>query len=317
MPELTSKYGASGRIVGLSACVVALLLLLHFYRPPQGGLWMRHFFDALHVPVFGMIAVCTYFAFEKTRSEFRRVGWALIVSIGLGATSEVLQIPTSRDASFGDLLADTLGAAGFLCALLALIPNAAVPGRRRLLLAVAATGLLAWSLLPLATISIAYLERNAQVPELVSFADRHGRLFTRIQHIDYELVAARPSQRAHAKVTLGSGPWPGVAFHDLWPDWSGYSDLVIDLSVDGDSSLQLHIRVHDALHRAYGQTFTDRFNRSFSLEPGDHTLTIPMTDILIAPRDRKMNLEAVSEIILFGSPEDAGRTFKIYSIRLQ
>jgi len=300
----------------LVCCVALLLLALHFFRPPAGGLWSQTFFDSLHVPVFGLIAVFIYLAAGTWSTWIARVLLALVAASILGMLSEFAQVFTFRDASWRDLVADCIGAISFLLILLAMRPPSRFLGRHRLLSASVAIVLLSWVMMPLAIVSAAYAKRYTEFPNIVRFDSPFGRLLTRAQNIDYRVVAGRNSRPAYALVTLLDKPWPGVAFHDVWPNWTNYATLTIDVAIEGDAPLSLHLRVHDEAHKAR-QEFTDRFNRSYLLAPGEHTLRIPLTDIANAPRGRLMDLTSVSELIVFGDASNAGRSFRLYEIRLE
>ena len=294
--------------------IAVLLLTLHFYHPPRLGLWTLVFFNSLHVPVFGLIAIAAFALLPDSLSRWRRMVLAFLATAALGVLSEAAQIFTSRDASLEDLLADCLGAAGFLAALAALQPASPKSAGRRWLSGILAAVLLGWALWPLVTVSAAYLERNAVQPDLVSFDSRFGMTFTRRQNIDYALVA--DDAGTHAQITLGEGPWPGVSYHDLYPDWTGYTRLSVEIGIEGDVPLDVGLRVHDAAHRD-NPVFTDRFNRTYTLEPGRHGLQIPIDEIRNAPRGRQMDMERIAELIVFSTNDNAGRTLRLFSIRLE
>lgn len=300
----------------LVSCVVGLLLTLHFFRPPAGGLWTQVFFDSLHVPVFGLVAILIYLMGDASSNWLRRAAISVAVASALGVLSEAAQIFTSRDASLRDLVADCVGAAGFLAIFLAIRPSLAFSIAQRFLLLGSAVLLLSWVLAPIAVTSAAYVERYSQYPAIVRFDSHFGRVLTRAQNIDYEIVAPEKLEAAHALVTLRDKPWPGVAFHDVWPDWSRYKTLVIELGVNEESPLQINVRAHDESHKS-SNAFSDRFNRSYTLDPGRHVLRIPLTDLANAPRGRSMDLSRMSELILFSDASNAGRSFRIYEIRLE
>ena len=304
------------RVPLLISCVVGLLLALHFVRPPAGGLWTQVLLNSLHVPVFGLIAVFIFLTGGSASTLGRRAVTALIATAVLGTLSEAAQIFTSRDASWRDLVADCIGAISFLAIFLALRPANKFSGIQRTMLLGVAVLLLGWVLAPLATTGAAYIERISQFPTIVRFDSRFGRLLARAQNIDYQIVSSTQGEPAHALITLRDKPWPGVAFHDVWPDWSGFSTLIIELGVNGDSPLPINIRAHDEPHKS-SKKFTDRFNRSFTLDPGRQSLRIPLTDLVNAPHGRLMDLTEMSELIIFSDASNAGRSFKLYDIRLE
>jgi VanZ family protein len=308
--------GKSIRIAVLSAIVVALLYALLFYQPPHGGLWTQVFFDSLHVPVFGLIALGIFLLWHPERSWIRRSAFALLVACALGLLSEFAQTFTSRDASVGDFVADCLGAAGTLAIAVSVFHGDRLSPTWRAASAVGGLLLLTWALAPLATISAAYAERNLQFPVILDPDSRFGRKLVRAQHIRYEIVDSSADNASHARITLLAAPWPGIAVHDLSPDWSQFSALVVDIAVEGDKPLAINLRVHDTAHKD-SQVFSDRFNRALELGPGRHEIRIPLDELRNAPQNREMDLTEVAELIIFGSESDAGRTFRLYGIRLE
>jgi len=300
----------------LTSCIAGLLLALHFFHPPAGGLWTQVFFDSLHVPVFGLIAVFIFLIADSRFVWVRSTVIALAATSSLGALSEVAQIFTPRDASWRDLAADIVGAACFLAILLATRRSIGFSRTQRMVLLAAAISVLCWVLAPLGIASAAYVERFSQFPKIVSFDGRFGRVLTRVQNIDYQIITRDQDAPPHALITLQDKPWPGVAFHDVWPDWSEFQTLIVELGVDGDSPLQISIRAHDEPHK-FSKAFADRFNRTYTLDPGDHTLSIPLTDLIDAPRGRVMDLSKMSELIIFTDSTNPGRSFRLYEIRLE
>ena len=116
MNRPTLQTSKSVLILLLLAMSAGLLLLLHFVEPPGTGLWTRTFFDAAHVPVFGIVAPCVFVA-TGIRAQWnlpRRCAVVAAAVLVLSIISEAAQIPGRRDASLHDLLFDWLGAAGFL-----------------------------------------------------------------------------------------------------------------------------------------------------------------------------------------------------------
>ena len=109
----------------------------------------------------------------------------------------------------------------------------------------------------------------------------------------------------------------GVVLHDLYPEWSRYDELVIELENPQDLPLKLNLRVDDDEHRFGEQRYSDRYNQRFELGPGATTLRIPLADIENGPTDRQMDLSAIDGLVLFAAQSEAGRSFVIHSIRLE
>jgi VanZ family protein len=313
MPLNLSKRA---RYLVLAAIIVGLLYPLLFYTPPYGGLWTQVFLNSLHVPVFGLIAVSVFVFWRPQWPWFRRAATAFAVTCVFGLISEIAQVATSRDASFSDFIADCLGAAGFLGVAIGVLPGHRLTWARRTIAGTLGLAMLGWALTPLTLVSAAYIERNQQFPVIYSADSSFGRRLVRAQNIRYEVIKSLEDEEAHAEISFLDAPWPGIALHDIWPDWHSYKTLVIDLAINGETVLALGLRVHDDAHR-HSKRFNDRFNRTYDLGPGRHTLRILLSELRHAPQSREMDLGNVSELIIYGTQAEAGRSFRLYSVRLE
>ena len=233
----------------------------------------------------------------------------------LGVLSEAAQIPVARDASLHDLMSDWFGAASFIGIALAVSARHTFTRTQVAAILVLAASMLIWALWPLARTSLAYAERFRQLPQLVQADSTLSDVFIRRQFASVSRV--RTPDGAAIQVELLDGAWPGITFHDLWPDWRAYTSLVLQITVEGSSAFDLNVRIHDRPHQAGKQIYTDRFNAQYRLLPGSHEIRISLDDVRMSPRDREMELAQVEGIILFGRQQDAGRVFRVQDLRLE
>lgn len=313
-----SRTGGSAlRIVALASGVILILLLLHFGMATRSGIWYQTFYNTVHVPLFGIVGIGVFaLAGYRWQDDIRRqvVATALAV-IALAVASEFAQIATARNASTLDLLIDVLAASSFVMLAMAASKSIGLGRRERRRLGLAGAVLLLVLLSPLIVVSAACLDRNHRFPVLISFETPFDRLFARPRNAELTRVRNDNASGGHsARVRLRDGRWPGVAFGDLWPDWSGYGTLVADLMVIDDQPLIMNIRIHDRMHN---NRFDDRYNRQFRLEPGPNQLRIPIADIEAAPATRTMDIEEISNLVIFSDPGNAGRLFEIDEIRIE
>ncbi len=303
----------------LFVAAIAILILLHVAKAPAEGLWQQSFLNSLHVFVFAVVAVLLFAATKvlANLSIARRALATLVAAFLLGLVSEAAQISGPRDASLEDLFSDWFGATGALLVAIALMPTLRAKRRSRLLMSFSGLAILTFALFPLLKISAAYAERHIQKPVLVSFDSFFSRTFVRPQHSTLAIIESPSGDGNIGRITLTDGAWPGLIFHDIWPDWRPYSELVIDLQLGTQAPSEIHFRVHDQLHQVGEQPYSDRFNLTRELQPGPHTLRIPLETIRHAPTGRQMDLSKIHGIVIFCSAKDAGRKFDLINIRLE
>lgn len=299
----------------LIALIAGLLMAIQFVTPIDGGLWWRMFYDAVHVPVFGLIAVAALVVTPSHWHVALRVVVALIATSALAAVSELIQVPTNRDASLSDFWADMLGGLGLVCIVVALFRRFGLGIAVRMVAFSAGVLAFLWPLLPLAQVSIGYVQRAQALPSLVHFDARFAEYFVLSQNAELEVVDDPDSGRRSASITFDDGPWPGVAFPEVWMDWTDFDALVVELENRDKRDLPITIRVHDQAHRD-SQRYSDRFNRRIILEPGRHSLQIDLADIRDAPSGRQMDLATIDEVMLFATQDQGGRQFFLHDLRL-
>lgn len=312
-------HGNSIKAIVLLVFSAAFLLLQHMYEPPVTGLWAETFFNSLHVPVFGVVAAGLYIATasQKNWTDVKRIVVVCIAVLVLSVISEAAQIPGPRDASVRDLVSDWLGAVAAIALIRAYNINQIRNRRHKICAAMFGTTILLIALSSLIGVSAAYVERHYQFPILVSFDGRFSEYFRRPQNSTLKIIEHRIYAESIGQVTLGDGAWPGIVFHDIQPDWSAHSVLIFEFGLDSDSTLDIHIRVHDLIHSRGDQPPGDRFNRTIALRPGRQSVKIPLQEIRNAPENREMDLSRIDGIAVFCSRNDTGRTFDLVEIRLQ
>jgi VanZ family protein len=306
------------RLTLLGGSVVLLLAIVQFFAPARLDLWWQVFFEAMHAPVFGIIAVCLVAMTPPTWQWQGRVVVPLAGTLVLALLSELAQIPLpSRSASMGDLFNDLLGAVAFVSAAVVLSPSFHVPPGRGRWLILLAVLLLIWPFKPLASVSSAYWERYEQLPSIAPLGSEESRIFYNLNNAQVQFVrAGEPGRIAH-RITFGAAGSSSINFHDPWSDWRAYQVLVLDVDNPGDEPLPLTIRVHDEAHLRGDQPHEDRFNRLLELAPGRNSIRIDLADVEQAPTGRDMDMGHIDGVVLFGTAKEAGRRFIIHDLRLE
>lgn len=287
---------------------VGLVLLGTIWSPIGGdGRWTEEILTAGHGVAFAVTAMLAVFALSVGRRTRR---WSLIVQYGivfvlmalLGLGTELMQISLPRDANLEDVRTDLLGAWIGLAAFAVFDARLRTLGRIGLPL----SGLIPFFVLavPLVTCIQAYARRQAAFPTLADY---------RLSYDDY-FLQAQGTSRAHTilpqtwagftgegamRISFGTSAWPGLHFAEPAPNWRGYETLVIDVTNPNPKALPLGIRIHD---RAHNNQYSDRFNAQVELDPLQRSVVrLPISDISSAPRNRDLDIEEVSGLILFVS----------------
>lgn len=305
-----------------AAAILILLLSVVFAPLPGGAAWLGRLHDSAHGPVFGCIAVLALIALRRWPAFARmprlaQYAIALVIASALGLLTEIAQVPAGRDASWNDLWRDVLGALAFLTMFSAFdIRTRADAWRRGASLALG-LALTAWLVSPIVAAAIKYRERNAAFPTIVDFTRDPDLYFVWRQRavVDFAPPPAplrKPDEPSAARVRFSQQEYPGLEFHEPYPDWRGYSMLAVDVANAQPHDLHLVVRVHDAHH---DNQFEDRFNRRFTVRAGERNVfRFSLHDIERAPQGRRMDMERIAGIVVFRA--DDGPAREMYLMRM-
>ena len=272
----------------LSATVVFVpLVALHLFRPGTSSYWLETFFEWLHVPVFAVVAIGLFHALGGWRANVNKAILAFAAALVFAVLSEAAQIPTSRDASWSDIFSNAMGAAIGLLA----IPTMTNRVRLKVVSRSLAVILLIISCLPLIQASAAYVERDRVFPDIYNDAWP-----TRSEFISLRGMA--------------------IDFGNLYPDWSDYSTLTIEIEVESAQAFPLIVRVHDKEHLKGSQPHSDRFNRQFTLQPGSNVLEIPLAEIASGPTTRQLDLSRIDGLVLFSNEDQNEHKVRLHRVWL-
>lgn len=160
-----------------------------------------------------------------------------------------------------------------------------------------------------------YLRAQHEFPLLLGFEsaiDTHGlnreMLRTREYHTqgDYGL-----------QIKLSTKLYSGIKFSRLMRDWRSFNHLRVDIYNADAQPFMMSIRVHDIYHKRSDWDASDRFNRSFVLNPGWNYLQFSLADIAAAPAKRTMDMANISWVEIFVGKLPTSKTIYIDNLRLE
>lgn len=310
----------------LIAC--ALLALVLFGRMPADALWANDLNNFAHGPVFAALALIVLFYLRREPRGSN--GWLLEYTIAFGAALllgiavEAVQSRIGRDAEFGDVLRDALGALAALGFVATVDPKlrAALPGTRRriggVFVGVSGTALL---LAPLVVATLSYRERQRSFPVIADFDRPYSDYFVGALGGAETRRAALPRWLAgHAQetralhVTSSGARWWGVKIREPLADWSGFDRLEITIANPNRKPLDLQLRVYDA--RVGTEDEADaRFATRFHVAPSSWgTSTIPLAALANPADAATVDIRDIRSLML--APSGGSGSTDFYLVRI-
>jgi hypothetical protein len=284
--------------------IVVLLGTVLWFPISGDGRWYPVLLNAGHGVVFALVAILCHrvlLAIPGMAPRARYVG-AFVTAVALGAAVELLQIPIGRDADLADVGRDALGAWIGLALLAAHDRDGTRRARMVTVLSIAVP--LFVLAVPVVENVTAYVRRADRFPVLADFSTARRDYFVRATEAVIEWTAlpaafSRGLDEHALHVEFVGGPYAGIDFFEPMADWTGYREIVFDLTNPGGDPLMLTLRVHDAAH---DNRYEDRYNGTLVLPPTQRSaVAIPLSEIQSGPRDRELDLTSVADFMLFVS----------------
>jgi hypothetical protein len=315
----------SYRVIAQGSLFIAILAVVTFVDLPGDNRLMGEMQNTAHTFVFGLLSLLALALIRHTPSlrnsgtlfHYLAAG-TLCLMAGIGI--ELIQAMIHRDADIWDVVRDGAGIVAFLgfYSLGERSSAGTQAFKLRLLIAGASLLILVAAMIPAARISYAYIERERAFPLLLDFTSSCYHHFLSTHHAQVTVVTAprewvQAAGQSVARVTLHPGRYPGIEVADLHPDWTGFAVLSMKLYSPQNMPFPLVIRIHDRQHNF---ALSDRFNRRLTIMPGENIVRIPLRAIQTAPRQRKMDMQAIKAIILFAPGLKQDTTFYVSDLRL-
>ncbi len=297
---------------------IALLLIFPFffiggadYYEPRS---VKELWNLGHWVFFAVFVLVldSYWCATHRSVLFRVLATFFIVLLVGGGIELIQQRFAGRTCSMSDVVRDLLGGASVL------LWKAAYRQRRlqAIVSGILLTTVVVYSFLPLGFALTDEFRSYQEFPLLAGFeCDAElGRWGSRVEM--HRVSTPRLQGEYSAKITLTTDKYSGVSLDHFPGDWSGKKGLAFNVFNPG-RQLVLYYRVHDSLHRDdVEQRFADRYNGRTVLEYGWNEIIIPMTDIINAPKNRKMDSTKISGFGIFVMNQPERRVLYIDNVRL-
>jgi hypothetical protein len=294
--------------------VAALVALVVFQQAIGVLVWPEtRLFQSLasgaHVPWF---AVVTLGVCELARILVRDPGrrWALVVTVGLALAfgTELLQLLTARNASVADAGRNLLGMASGIG--LSMLRRRRVSRRMRAGILAFCAFSLAVGFAPAAWEAAVRSHLASIAPDLIGLDSRRGLApLASAKHVavvDGHEISPDLAGVPVLRVVLPEREYPGVTFREPIPDWSGYDQLAIGLHLTSDEPMPITVRL--LLDSGLGPLSSTR------VRAGRSTLRVPLSALF---PDEQPDAHRVSQLIVYTSRDNAGRTLALLFVRLE
>ncbi len=239
----------------------------------------------------------------------------LLLSFLWGTLIEVLQYGTQRTPDMADILRDLTGC------LLVLSFHPKLLNFTRLiftkLIRLGVSVLLIVQLYPLVVSLTDEATAAFQFPVLSNFETAFE--LTRWDGDAGKEIVRGASNNYQLKISLTTSTYSGVGLKYFPSNWAGYKSVNLRVFNPLTRSLTITVRVHDAQHQTGPVAYShdDRFNKRIRLFQGWNELSIPLSAVEMAPRQRKMDMTRISDISLFVVRLPEPVVIYLDSIRLQ
>lgn len=268
-----------------------------------------------HIPLFGTISLLFLNILKKLKPGWRQIHshiTAGVLTILLGIVAEIIQtMLPGRAFELKDILSNTIGALSFLAFAYPFVENInMIKAGIRLMSLI----LIIAFMYPIYVAAIDTLHMQQEFPLLASFETE--RELRRWEDGDAQ-ISKSLEHATHENCSLEVHFYPGrhqrFSSKYFMNNWSSYHVLMFDIFLTGESTIPLTVRIDDKDHN---QSFDDRYNGKFILNPGMNHIAIDLEDIRNAPATRSMDMKNIALICLFSYELTEQRTLYIDNMRL-
>ncbi len=320
-----TRKGPGARLIVLYGAMVLFLLAVFGLEKPRGLLELT-LHEVREVFWFGFaglvileLTALVGRRWIRKRSLYYAVAIVAVLALVFGY--EVLVESNPDDPSRA--LTNFAGTIGFLLLSASLDrglkrEHAWLRGWPRRALAIVATLLIVWVLEAVIPVLGSYAGRAGAFPVVVDLASTWQEPFIEVDGAEL-FVGKGPdewSRRAGRRVAMllfDGTPGGGVTVREPFKDWSGFTDMTINVYSTAPRPVQLILRLED---RTREQPAEERIDYALRVMPGANDFYIPLEALARTPSGRAMNMGSIRRLGLYlGQPADPLRLY-LHRIRI-
>ena len=286
------------------ALLIVLLILQQqqWVTLPGAGRFANALPDAVHGSWFACVTWILLLITSRWTRGFVTIVVVALIGLCLAAGTELLQLVTGGDAELGDVFFDMVGmcaALFFWSARRGLVsPRIGVP---------IAALLLIGSVWPAVAAYRIEHYRDSIAPDLVRFDSPYVWNF--VSGTSAMAIVPRPEAWSITgpvlKVTLADETYPGIHLDDPIADWNAYSQIDVDVFVEGSTPMPITISVR------VDHADVDHVYHEFTCAPGPCRLQLRFSDLF----DR--NVARVNAVVIHSRQDQRGRSFLLGRVALR
>jgi hypothetical protein len=261
--------------------------------------------DLGHVAASGLVAALLAYALSAgsrptARARAGAIWLAAGAALALGAGVELAEAATGLNGDPWDVVRD--GGGALLVALMLTARDPELSAAMRAALAGAALSTLVACVYPTAAALYDEARARAQFPVLASFETTTELSRFRFEEgMEPRIVPTTDDEGRAAsgmRLRLPPGRYPGFELSYFPRDWRGARALRLLIVNPEPTPIELNVRIDDAEYD-YRLDRADRYDRAFPLSPGANRIEIPLSDVAMAPRGRRFDLERVQTLLVY------------------
>lgn len=325
VPVSGSRKGPGARLIVLYGAMVLFLLAVFGLEKPRGLLELTlHELREIFWFGFAGLVILELTAmigrrWIRKRSLYYAVAIVAVVALVFGYALVTGSDPDDPGRAFRNFA----GAFGFLALSASLDhglkrEHAWLRGWPRRTLSVFALLLIVGVLQPLGPVLASYAGRAGAFPVVVDLASTWQEPFIEVEGAEL-FVGRGPDEwtrragRRVAMLLFDGTPGGGVTVSEPFKDWSGFSDITINVYSTATRPVRMILRLED---RTREQPPDQRVDYALRVVPGANDFYIPLEALAQTPSGRAMNMSSIRRLGLhLGEPTDPLRIY-LHRIRI-